>query len=1549
MPKESVEMSKMKKNKLIAVLLLLTMICTPIIQGITETQIFYGYVEGLAPLNTPAAYEGSGFKDASELDVYDQYTVTFLVNGEEYFVFMVDPGALVERPNNPTGNAEDGNFLGWYREEASDDEPFDFLTPISETCTLTARFDGAYMVEYLGVNGNVIKALKVSASDLPVAYVPSAQELGIGNDKSFVYWYLNNATDGSAPERFSFNESLTSNVRLKPYITDVRLVIFVSEGTQVMPLPIDNPNDPDHPVVPRPDASIEMKLPGYTFQWWSTQENGPAYEGFGEPYSETVSLTLYAVWQAVEVRYTIEYWIEKPDVSARGAEVALSEYMFLTTNDIPATALAGSTILAADLTEEAITACLGSSFNKDYTMVKYLQTFFDYRPERLEDIVVAADDSTIIKAYFSRKVFNIYFNYASLGTASTNVRANSGYSYTVGNDTTVHYVSEEPIYKMQVKLDQQMYPLWPRTITIKTEEGTAWLPFKLWGKAATAGGMYNYNRPADAIFDFVTYGAFNNNTYSIAYAGEAESGRMMVAQYNTSPEYVYRIYYLEILDSEITDSAAFVQAEKEKFDDTEGWQVLPKYAEYNGKTYILGELYTTESGQDKTPASYKGWPGRQIEGYVRPNATATGAHNNGDHQGAPRKMLDADGEWYIVDEMPYYYLPYFCDRVQYTLSYNSLGGNIVVDGVDQGATYQASETMYSKSTLPAQVDELTPTKAYAEFLGWYYDETLEGEPAKAGDPVPDRNVTLYAKYKDVGVTVRFFDGSAAPLYTQETRPGGYITPPYDAADYVIGKNYGGKVFDGWVFKLAGYSIKFKFSYEMPIANDLDLEASWIIQSAYTVNYHRNDDPGSIIASYTITPDSTLTKSGKIAPRNPSMTNADGEDMLFLGWYCNTAGTGSRFLATTTVTSKLIDSDGRWDRDGNGILDIYPVFADMLHVTAKDVYASTSLVQSTPDMLAWLTLTAETLWDMADVNIETGHANVRVRSAEVNFSVDTDYAPTANTKAGATAYPLLISVIDSLGRSKEVPINLYVIDTENPVITGLDELKYRVNTLNENSAAAIRADANIVLSDDYASVYTQTDVLESNLTHNYTVALLPYASQFGLYNVIFNTADTVQNQGAKTVKVNLWDEQVTANNITLTITEVLAMQAAEDYMEQLTAKMQAAATYYDSYYPQGDKRAILSVTESVQPVVNLTTGYPVLFKSENAEYTAVVYVVADEYVITPQVVNGSISPAAPTIVKYGQSQTFTYEPDMGCELVSVAIGNTALDTTQNNRASYTFNNVIKNDQISVVYRKIDYRFTVKHLLYGAASEVEVYPTETSIKNYGDSYTAAALHTDDKYALASVSKSEETGTMPNGDHTVIFYYVPNTYNVNTSVQNGTITPTRSYAHGENAVITYAPANGYQLTSITIDGEVQKNLTAMENSYTFRALTQRHSIRVVYSAIPYTLTVYHYLEGTTTPVHEPTVKFLTVNAPYVVYAIRSIEGYKPLKASVSGIMPTSDKTEILYYRATETDITPIEIPPDAIDDARDRTTPPMFVVFDIDIPLAGGASRSMGDKEE
>ncbi len=118
-------------------------------------------------------------------------------------------------------------------------------------------------------------------------------------------------------------------------------------------------------------------------------------------------------------------------------------------------------------------------------------------------------------------------------------------------------------------------------------------------------------------------------------------------------------------------------------------------------------------------------------------------------------------------------------------------------------------------------------------------------------------------------------------------------------------------------------------------------------------------------------------------------------------------------------------------------------------------------------------------------------------------------------------------------------------------------------------------------------------------------------------------------------------------------------------------------------------------------------------------------------------------------------------------------------------------------------------------------------------------------DEGYHLLSVTVDGNNATTTNpssvtfndivANHTVVVVYEANpTFGIDTTVTNGTITADESgIPQGANRTISYSPAEGYHLLSVTVDGN--DATVTNPDSVTFNEIAANHTVVVVYEANP------------------------------------------------------------------------------------------------------------------
>ena len=212
--------------------------------------------------------------------------VVFYSNGEVYSEVTVRAGKAMT-PATPPEEMPSGKvaFLFWSLEsDPSTATAFDFSTSIKSEMTFYAIWADC-SVTYK--NGEEVVHTDYTVKGKPVN-VPDIQ-LKVPEGKEFVHWSL---YDGG--NEYDFESPVTSSITLHAVYRDktftVRFIDGVSdtERTVVYGGLVSKPSNPT--------------VAGRVFKWWSTMQNGPAFD-FST--AITSDMTLYAVWDVLT--YTVVF------------------------------------------------------------------------------------------------------------------------------------------------------------------------------------------------------------------------------------------------------------------------------------------------------------------------------------------------------------------------------------------------------------------------------------------------------------------------------------------------------------------------------------------------------------------------------------------------------------------------------------------------------------------------------------------------------------------------------------------------------------------------------------------------------------------------------------------------------------------------------------------------------------------------------------------------------------------------------------------------------------------------------------------------------------------------------------------------------------------------------------------------------------------------------------------------------------------------------------------------------------------------------------------
>lgn len=279
----------------------------------------------------------------------------------------------------------------------------------------------------------------------------------------------------------------------------------------------------------------------------------------------------------------------------------------------------------------------------------------------------------------------------------------------------------------------------------------------------------------------------------------------------------------------------------------------------------------------------------------------------------------------------------------------------------------------------------------------------------------------------------------------------------------------------------------------------------------------------------------------------------------------------------------------------------------------------------------------------------------------------------------------------------------------------------------------------------------------------------------------------------------------------------------------------------------------------------------------------------------------------THVKDGESTTISWEPEFGYAIKSIVIDDSARPITLE---SFTFNNVTADHSVTVICERLDpdKEYVIStHITDGGTITAPVtVKTEEQKASQTITWTPAAGFVVDKVKIDGVIRTDlvnagsYTFTDIEDDHSVdVECKIPEvtSFNITATNDNGTISAVPAVVNsGESSTVTWKPADGFKLDSVTVDGisldrsDYTKNADG-SYSYTFSNVTTNHTIEVtcvlVDSNANYSVST-SIGNGTITPSF--TVDKTDTAAKTVTWTVA--DGYRVVRVEIDGVENTSLK---------------------------------------------------------
>ena len=256
--------------------------------------------------------------------------------------------------------------------------------------------------------------------------------------------------------------------------------------------------------------------------------------------------------------------------------------------------------------------------------------------------------------------------------------------------------------------------------------------------------------------------------------------------------------------------------------------------------------------------------------------------------------------------------------------------------------------------------------------------------------------------------------------------------------------------------------------------------------------------------------------------------------------------------------------------------------------------------------------------------------------------------------------------------------------------------------------------------------------------------------------------------------------------------------------------------------------------------------------------------------------GSISPSGAVTVNQGDNQSFTIAPSTNYHIASVTVDGFSKGAV----AGYTFTGVTDSHTITATFA-ID-TFT---LTYAAGANGTISGTTPQTVAYGASGTAVTAVPNTGYHFVGWSDGVTTAARTDAnvkvDHSVTASFAISTFTLTpTAGLHGAVSPAspQTVAYGADQAFTIAPATGYHIADVLVDGVSVGPVT----SFTFTAVSANHTISASFAINTYAITPSAGANGSISPKTPQTVAYGAEQA----FTFAAATGYYIADVLVDGV---------------------------------------------------------------
>ena len=770
------------------------------------------------------------------------HTVTFMVDGHEHDIQTISDGEKAIEPEEPEKAGHD--FLYWYLND--DKEAFDFDTEITEDITLTAKWEvtatTSFTVTFM-LDEETEYGEPQTVADGEMASEPKMPEK---ESYRFLYWYLDDDE-----EAFDFETKITEDISLTAKWINTYTVTFMVDDQKYDELQIVDEGD----TAEEPDNSPEKE--GYTFFGWFLDDEEDEFD-FETPIMENIILK--AKWEALpiltvtfmldeEYEYEVQNVIKGSKATRPENAPAQSGYIFVDWFE-------GDDEVAFDFDTE-ITESIFLTAKWEALPTHTVTFMLDGEKEYEVQTVIVGNKATRPED----NPVNEGYRFVNWFEGDDENPFDFGQPITGNVTLTAHWMK---IYTVTFMVDDKQYGEQQTVV----DGGTAEEPGAPEKEGFTFLGWF-LDDENDDVFDFET--EITEDIILTAKWGEISVIRTVTFNYNDEGE-------TENVVEEVAAGETVAEPEEPVRNGYEfmGWFL--DNVKFNFETPITGNITLTAIWKKtvglvmyKVTFDYSDGETENVEVDVELGATVEepevqareGFEFLGWFYGLNRFNFETPitddieliAKWKNVD-----------DPEKYTVTFN----------YNDGVTENAEEEVAAGETIAEPEEE--PLKEGFEFLGWF----LGFNKFDFETPITD-DIELIAKWKNIDdpekYTVAFNYNDGVTENAEEEVEAG------DTVDELVPSAREGYEFLGWFLDI------FKFNFETPITDDIELIAKWKeVVVKYTVTFDYNDDEGKEVK--------VEVGIGETV-EEPGAPVRDG--YLFLGWFLDDVEFNFEMQITSNIT------------------------------------------------------------------------------------------------------------------------------------------------------------------------------------------------------------------------------------------------------------------------------------------------------------------------------------------------------------------------------------------------------------------------------------------------------------------------------------------------------------------------------------------------------------------------------------------------------------------------------------------------------------------------